>query len=65
MVVNINVAGIYHKDREWDCVPRIGEDVWVDDYRREDGRKYNGALKVIAVLWYPKRIEINLAPLTW
>lgn len=62
MKVNICISGRLHGMRDWDAVPRIGEDVFVHniDNVKRPGPFRDGYLKVCAVLWEEEGATVNL-----
>lgn len=60
MTIYLHIAGRVHGMRNWSAVPRIGEDVWVENAELPNGSKGNRALTVIAVLWNAEHVDVNL-----
>lgn len=56
MNVEILIGGRLHGMRDWAAIPSVGQDVWVKNvFQARDG-----ALKVVAVLWFDEKVQVNL-----
>ncbi len=64
MRIEILIGGRVHGMRDWSSVPAVGHDVWVKNVFQarhlETDRHRDGALKVVAVLWFDDRVQVNL-----
>ena len=59
MNVCLHVDGVLHSNQLWPCVPREGENVFIENCERRDGSRYSGLLPVQRVDWYPGRAELH------